>query len=671
MTENKLAYKTFIWSLGTTSFRRKDLNLAIEEQLKHLENFWNSIREPEEQWSANNELQSKYYNYLANREFVKGNANNKAKDARQLTSPLEKLGLVDENRHITQVGKQLLKINASGKYIIDNSLEISNDSFIYLKQLLKTSYPIENSYVRPMIIVLKLLSIYNTLSYDECCYLLPLCVNENSTNKIINGIKLLRENNTTIDEIIIDCFMSMDNYKYGLQKLLDSTIADENLICEIGINRKSPRYDKSYYPLYKILHSYFFDEIKPTIEDILNIVQKLRSSVKAEWMNVLFGTNKQNKIKKLEKLALCNEQLQSITTEKEYKIVFFQLLHLFKTKATLQDYFDLNKRYLNLSNIILFDDKEIKLDIIPKHFFNSHINELYDDAYIPSTLIYDNCKMSSINNSLVFDDTIIINGVNEELGTKITTIEEAKNKLDELRYNRFNNLIKDKFTNEKLLQLLKLFKIRDDDKIHEMTTDNADIPTIFEYTVGIIWYKISNYQGKILDYMKLSLDANLLPITHASGGTADIVYKYRTTSQYLKHDLLIEVTLTSEKNQRRMEMEPVERHLGEYILSNQNTKSYCIFIAPYLNPNVVNDFMSKKFAGYIGNNYEQVSSMKIIPISTDDLTNVILNKYDYNNLYIIFENAYNHITYETNSNEWYNNFIKAPLEQDFMQPPVD
>lgn len=59
-----------------------------------------------------------------------------------------------------------------------------------------------------------------------------------------------------------------------------------------------------------------------------------------------------------------------------------------------------------------------------------------------------------------------------------------------------------------------------------MVTDNADIPTIFEYVLGILWYKTSERHGKILDYMKLSLDADLLPKTHAAGGEADIVYEY-------------------------------------------------------------------------------------------------------------------------------------------------
>ena len=89
------------------------------------------------------------------------------------------------------------------------------------------------------------------------------------------------------------------------------------------------------------------------------------------------------------------------------------------------------------------------------------------------------------------------------------------------------------------------------------------MPTIFEYIVGIVWYKVSNRKGRILDYFNLSLDADLLPKTHAAGGMEDITYRYNATPGYPEHTLLIEATLAEAGTQRRMEMEPVSRHLGD------------------------------------------------------------------------------------------------------------
>ena len=118
-------------------------------------------------------------------------------------------------------------------------------------------------------------------------------------------------------------------------------------------------------------------------------------------------------------------------------------MHLFKAKATLADYADLNRRYAKTADVLLFEDNEVKLDIVPHYFFSSVMSQLKKIAFI----------------------------INAE----------------------------------------------------------ADIPTIFEYVLGILWYKISERKGKILDYMKLSLDADLLPKTHAAGGEADIVYEYHAT----------------------------------------------------------------------------------------------------------------------------------------------
>lgn len=53
--------------------------------------------------------------------------------------------------------------------------------------------------------------------------------------------------------------------------------------------------------------------------------------------------------------------------------------------------------------------------------------------------------------------------------------------------------------------------------------------------LGIIWYKVSERQGNILDFMKLSLEANLLPKTHAAGGYADIIYEYEACTSYPKN----------------------------------------------------------------------------------------------------------------------------------------
>ncbi|MBO5923129.1 MAG: AlwI family type II restriction endonuclease, partial [Lentisphaeria bacterium] len=254
----------------------------------------------------------------------------------------------------------------------------------------------------------------------------------------------------------------------------------------------------------------------------------------------------------------------------------------------------------------------------------------------------------------------VINGVNAELGKTVTTIAEAHAALEDNRYARLQHLLDTKFTKEQILSLLDYFSKRNDSNIRNMVTDNADIPTIFEYVLAIIWYKLSGCQGKILDYMKLSLDADLLPKTHAAGGEADIVYEYEATEHYPAHALLIEATLADSTNQRRMEMEPVSRHLGHHLIRTGNMSSYCIFATNELNINVISDFRSRKTTPFYNsqNHNQYVEGMKIIPLEIPELKKIIQDNRTYKELYPIFESAFNsgimpHL--------WYENCIKKSI----------
>ena len=96
------------------------------------------------------------------------------------------------------------------------------------------------------------------LSLDEFTFLLPLCTSAEYTEQIINGIRDCRNHIASIDDIIINRLLGMDNYQAALRKILDNTVS-ESLICEIGLNRKSRDYDKTYLPLYNEMYSVFVD----------------------------------------------------------------------------------------------------------------------------------------------------------------------------------------------------------------------------------------------------------------------------------------------------------------------------------------------------------------------------------------------------------------------------
>ena len=155
----------------------------------------------------------------------------------------------------------------------------------------------------------------------------------------------------------------------------------------------------------------------------------------------------------------------------------------------MSDYLDLNRRYIKTTDIILFEDDIVKVDIVPKQLFNSVMDMLYKIAFTYSERLYDDCTLEEIDGSLVFEEKTIVDGINRELGTSITKMSEAYTILEENRYRRLQHLIDSKFTDDKLVTLLDLFETREDSEINSMVTDNADIPTIFEYVLGIDVYK--------------------------------------------------------------------------------------------------------------------------------------------------------------------------------------
>ena len=73
-----------------------------------------------------------------------------------------------------------------------------------------------------------------------------------------------------------------------------------------------------------------------------------------------------------------------------------------------------------------------------------------------------------------------------------------------------------------------------------------------------------------------------------------IIREYEACTSYPKHSLLLEATLADGSNQRRMEMEPVSRHLGDYRIRFNNPFDYSLLVSTYLDKNVISDFRYRK-----------------------------------------------------------------------------
>lgn len=665
----KIPYVSFMWSLGTTSFRIN--SLATEKLLKLLNDFWEIPENTNVAWdeSFSEEenpdvitIKNQFYDFMKEAEFVTGNDRIKYKAAREKTSGLVALGLIDANRRVTEVGTKLLQVMSGGDFSSDNFLNISKDSYIYFLQLLKTSISLEGKSVRPFIVVLYLLCKLEYLSYEEFMYLVPLCCDKETTDMMVGKISELRDGMTSIAEVIKDIHTRMPNYQKALQSFLDEPVT-EDLICIVGMNRKSgtngvAKYDIPYYSLYNELY-------KVCVEgDYANLINAYMAtkSIKAGLYirKALFNSISKTEIRNNPTTVINSlHPIFNVTDEIGFKTEFFYLMHYAKTVATLHDYFDLNRRFLRLSDLILFEDYQLKLDVIPEAFFKRNIDYVYNYAYDTTDKLMVECELKDIIPEIIINEEELAEDIGNRYGLSITTLAEANSILRNERLRRFNELIDRKFTDDVLVELLDKFKTREDATIQSIVSDSADVPTIFEYILGVIWYKVSERQGDILSYMHLDFDADLLPKTHAGGGMSDIEYKYEATEDYPEHTLMLEATLMNASAQKLNEDEPATRHLGEYILETKSENSYCLFSAPLIPLNLISSFRNKKTYIYFSQTGDEyIEGLKLIPLMTEEIKKIIRSGKKYKDVYPIFEAAY---VSDESIKDWYANTIVANL----------
>jgi len=653
-----MAFQSYCWSLGTTSFRVQNLNYKIERQLQLLNELWSDSNNIG--WTKTS--QEKYYNIMHEAGLVVGEAQRKDKDARQKTSGLVEIGVIDENRKITNIGNEIIKIVNSGSFDDDNIFNIHKDSFIYLKQLLKMQKVGSNLKVKPFIVLIYLLINLKYLTREEFTYLLPLCLKNSEAKNMIEIIHKVRNQEITIEDVINLKMSSMENYIEALQYINSNNIDTLDKFAKVDMNRKSKEYSKAifefYLKLWNIIHGEFNEEKE---EELLNFIKsKACKKYWKEYLGYKFG----NEHTEEWKVYLKATKIFNSMNITEYNTEFFRIMHTAKWKSNLEDYADLNKRYFSLTDIILFNDNKIELDILPKYYFSGIAEELLNTEFLDNNeykkIIGENIEFSDIYDCLNINVNEVIDQIKIDYPDSKISTNTVKDFIKDERLKRFEILIESKFSIDKLVMLFNYIKADNRKDVEEYLDCEATIPTILEYVLAIAWYRISNKQGNILEFMKLSLDANLLPKNHAGGGTADIVYHYTQNEIYNEHDLLLEATLTDSTSQRKAEMEPVSRHLIRSIQESDNEKSYAVFVANILNEEVLSDFRGRRNYWYKGRNDEAKRGLKIIPLSINDIVKILEKNLNYKQLYELFENAYNDT--EINDLEWYDILVKEPIK---------
>lgn len=656
-----MSFKSYCWSIGTTSFRVEQLNYKNECQLRYLNELFTS--NPGLEWDK--KLQTKYFDLLVSKNFIEDYEAIKDKDAREKTSGLADIGLVyRKNRHITPIGEIINEISISSDFTSNNIFEIPKDSYVYLLQFLKYQINDSTVQIRPFVSLLYMLSKLEYLTREEFTYLYPTCMNNDDVLKTTADI-LNSRGKIAIDDLLVKKMMSMDNYQEAYNLLMASDVIDESVMEHIGMNRKSGTYDRPFAKVYNILKTLILEKGTLSYDGKISLFRQLKEAFanvnanqSSTWKS-LFKLYKNTRFNQEYILYFYGLNICACNTEEEFKDCFFKTWHLMKWKATLEDYYDLNKRYFNLTDIIKYENGRFRMIEIAEYYFNDIIEkmlfkpmvskECYEEFftnYIEISKIYPECKKT---------DKDITNTINTKYGKRIVPgrLEEY---LKDIKNQSFVNIIENRFDKNILLELLECFKTRNDNRIKELVTDDATPSTIFEYVLGIIWYQLSGKIGRLEEYMNLTLDANFMPKTHAPGGDADLIFKYPISSSYPKHDMLLEATLSESTGQRQMEWEPVARHLENHINKTLNKNDYVLFVASQLDERTLKTFrIMKNYPVAVEN--EEIG-LKIIPIDIEVLKLIIEKDRKYSDLYLIFNEAYINTKVDIG---WYNDVLTPKI----------
>lgn len=214
-----------------------------------------------------------------------------------------------------------------------------------------------------------------------------------------------------------------------------------------------------------------------------------------------------------------------------------------------------------------------------------------------------------------------------------TELEDIAGVVEERRKQEFADYLNRVYPLTRVKEILALFADRSNDKmIKEMVSEDATVPTIYEYIVGIAWYYFSGKRIDLLGSFNLTLSANFEPLMHAGGGKGDIVI-YEDDKV-----VMLEATLMNANSQKRGEWEPVLRHSINLKVEEETANTERVvttfFIADTFDYNTINIWKavaSIPLQSSVDKD-KYTDNVVIMPISTEELSELMDKHDDYDDM---------------------------------------
>ena len=553
--------------------------------------------------------------------------------ARHYTSNLVKIGFADNDRNITQVGRDYMS-QKTKKDKLETVLPLDDINLILLRQLLKMR-------------IFKKETDGHFSYYNPALYCMKLLLSDDTyANKELSAAVLTHSEATSVSSVP-DCFMS------------DEIVLDEDFKKHIKSGKSNSSIQSDYYQFYLLLYDFVKNQCQTTYDRLVDFYKSsdqdgikgaflmdtpLLLNVKQKWLSF---SDFQSKNKNSAWLVLGNNFNE-----------FFYKQHISsKSNRLLKEYGDTLFRLLTNTGIFNFSKALPELlykDVFKEIFAYTNIDELISG--VVTEMEYEQYEIeygytNSVSEILKLSKASIekiISNLQSKYGADI------KNSLSSEKARNLIKHIEAKYPKKKIIELLDYFSDRkNDSKIQEYVNKSADVPTIYEYIVAVAWFYISDKDFSVFNSINLTLDGNYEPAHHAAGGAGDIVIEYPDRV------IMLEATLMNKSAQKRGEWEPVLRHSINLKSDNEDKQVTTLFVADELDTNTINIWRAVASVPLEStHNGSQTDHVYIMPLTNSDISGFIQNGVKSTNIINAVRKSYDGINYSFNKN-WRNDILQS------------
>lgn len=608
-------YKNAITQSPDVFENHPNYDFIVDKLREELSEYYKGNKEPLKKALQDKKLQKTFDSHIEAR-------------ARHFSSNLCKLGLASSKRIVTPAGSAFLG-KSFKKDPIESLLPLTNTNIVILRQLMKLKIFSkgangERQFYSPFYAAVFLL-LQNKITIEEQTFRTII----QSLNPYYKDIDI--ENILSL--YVKDCGNIKELYFDIPEPFKQKDLIPLDSFKEFIKNRKSGKVEDVYYEFYVALYNFNQNRNEENFDLLINV---LKSDSKKDKLKKAFGFG-QNVFADMDSLysyginsfMLSNGDNELLSSD-SFNEKFFERYMQSKYCDSAREYSDTTKRMLSATGLFRFDKplpvlayKEIlstvfSLDEVKKRIFGTMSEEEYQEyegSDSVGCVFYSDMSMTEI---LDFDSKYINQTIDRIEKVYGAQREELIGKIKDKANSDFLQHINSKYTRDKVLEILKLFSNRSNDKIIKMMVNpEASVPTIYEFITAIAWYYLSEKQMNLFDSMNLTLNAEYEPILHAGGGDGDIIAKYKDIV------VMLEVTLMDKNSQKRGEMEPVLRHSTNLRAKYSDKDTLTFFIADELDPNTVITWRLAVLTPRQASNSKMVDHIKIMSFTNDELCSFI------------------------------------------------